>query len=285
MIELYDVSWWDRLLAAARGDGGAVASWLWWSLPVLLAGVLALTVLAWRVARRVERARKRAAAFYTQGRAIGLEPAECTLLHTMATEAALATPMAIFTWDRAFEDGVTALMRSRRMEHTTAEDRRHIDVAIEHLRNKLGLRQNVAPVPAVTAVACTDSLGTFARDDDASANRRRYRRVATRRPCRIAPFAFETGSAMDAPEFVQATLVEIGGTGLKVNAHFAPAAGDRVMVVTQLDDGRAVQGLARVRRVGSALAGAMDIALEMIGLHPAEVAVLAKETQTAATSH
>jgi len=313
MIGEYDISWWDRLVSAARGDGGS-AGWLWWLLPVLLAGMFALTVVAWMVVARRERERRRTAAFFSQGKSAGLEPAECTLLHLMAAEAKLAMPSAIFTWGRAFEDGAAALMQSRRVEHATAEDRGHIVVAITHIRKKLGLArgagvsrgEGVPPSrPAGVSPACLAGIlpasgeagvtsssvrangAHHAGETPASreapapqgANRRRYPRVVTRRPCRIAPFAFETGGAMDAPEFVQATLVEIGGPGLKVNAPFAPVAGDRVMVMTQLNDGRAVQGMARVRRVGAAaLAGARDIALEMIGLHPTEMAVLVGET-------
>lgn len=287
---------WERLAAAVRGDGGA-ASWLWWTLPVLLLGMLALTWLAWRHVRRYERDRTMAAAFFEQGLAIGLERAECTLLHRMAVEASLPTPMAMYTWDRAFEEAAAALRQSRRVQHMTAPERANIETAIAHLRNKLGLRRTAAdPQTAAPAVALkvvtsnragtAGSLGEFASDaEPAGANRRRFPRVATSRPCRIAPFAFDADGTMGTPQYVPATLVEIGGTGLKVSATLAPATGDRVMVVTQLNNGRSVQGLARVRRVGAALAGARDIALEMIGLHPSEVAVLAEETQQRATSH
>jgi len=119
-------------------------------------------------------------------------------------------------------------------------------------------------------------------------NRRRFPRVPTNLAAQVAVFPFENGTTLAPPTFMECQLVEIAGTGLKLRAVLSPKMGERVIVVVKLFEGRVVQGLAKVRRINAIVgaaqphpAGMQDIAVEMLGLHPTEVAELAKETNLA----
>ncbi len=115
-------------------------------------------------------------------------------------------------------------------------------------------------------------------------NRRRFPRIPTTRQACIAAFPFlVTSGRTDAPRFVRATLDEIAGAGLELQAPLEIEVGERALVVVQMDGERVIQGLCRVRRVeASDQEGLNNIAVEMIELSEPEVALLARETNAAA---
>ena len=112
--------------------------------------------------------------------------------------------------------------------------------------------------------------------------RRRFSRAGLDKPARIALFPFEKEDTQArAPQFVPARLIEIAGPGLVLEANIATRMNDRVLIVLELN-GRAVESVGVVRRVGAGERGP-KIAVELVGLSPAQVADLSKETNNVST--
>jgi hypothetical protein len=113
-------------------------------------------------------------------------------------------------------------------------------------------------------------------------NRRRFARVPTERPARVARFPFcceQPGRG--SPAFEEATLIEIAGPGLLLRTGLAAAVGERLLVTVRF--GRQVlQGVGRARRVTPDAPGGPLVAVEMVGLCAAEVAEVARKTSQAA---
>jgi len=86
----------------------------------------------------------------------------------------------------------------------------------------------------------------------------------------------------DTPQFVAGTLTEIGGPGLRLDVPLSVEAGDRVLVVLKMDEGKTIQGTAVVRRVLDSHDAAHVVAVEMVGLSEAEIGELQRETNAAA---
>lgn len=113
-------------------------------------------------------------------------------------------------------------------------------------------------------------------------NRRRFPRVPTLKPARIAAFPFfAPGSATQAAEFTAGTLTEIAGPGLLVRAAMEGRLGQRVLVVTEIEPGKVIEGLGKVRRV-EALGDTNLLAVELLGLTAEEIAELSRQTTLAA---
>jgi len=114
-------------------------------------------------------------------------------------------------------------------------------------------------------------------------NLRRFVRVPTRQNAYAAAFPFISLNASDeAPQFVSGTLTEIGGPGLRLDVPLAAEAGDRVLVVLEMGEGKTIQGIGMVRRVLASHDEVQTIAVEMVGLGEAEISEMQKETNAAA---
>ena len=97
-----------------------------------------------------------------------------------------------------------------------------------------------------------------------------------------------------SPEFVPATITELGGPGLRMETAIDVKMGDRVLVVFDLEgapvasgDGsrrgrraRLIEDIGEVRHV-KALAKGVSIAVELSGLKDAEVSELIRATNAA----
>jgi len=121
------------------------------------------------------------------------------------------------------------------------------------------------------------------RGEARSINRRKFARVSIDRPAYVAAFPFAPGSeGVEPPEFHPATVTEIGGPGLLLEAPIQAEPGQKVLVVLELENGHAVEGMGIVRRVRSASEGASTMAIELMGLNTAEISELTRETNAAA---
>jgi hypothetical protein len=114
-------------------------------------------------------------------------------------------------------------------------------------------------------------------------NRRRFPRIPVNRSALLAPFPFVKPDASDAPPvFYPATLVEIGGPGLKFESSCELQPGEKALVVLKLQDRKVVEALGKVRRLLPNRKGRPFVIIELIGLNSAEVSELARETNAAA---
>ncbi len=119
-------------------------------------------------------------------------------------------------------------------------------------------------------------------------NRRRFLRISTDRPAQVARFPFHTEQGpAQTPDFVPARLVEVAGPGLRLAGLALEDAltvrtGEKILVVLQLQPGKAIEGQARVRRVITPPKGRVIIAAELTGLSEAETAELVRFTQAVA---
>jgi len=114
-------------------------------------------------------------------------------------------------------------------------------------------------------------------------NLRRFVRVPTFAPARAAGFSFAP-NAEEEVSFRPATLVEIAGPGLVIQAPIETVVGERVLVMLDFGPDRKFRGVAKVRRAFRDKHGNHMMAVEMIGLNPEEVAQLVRETNLAATA-
>jgi len=109
-------------------------------------------------------------------------------------------------------------------------------------------------------------------------NHRRFVRAPTHKPIYLAPYSFADESGQGKlPEFIQGTLVEIGGPGLRIHSKVQAAPGDRMLVVVTLADKRVVRGVGTVRRCSPF----WETVVEIGGLKENELNALVRETLTA----
>ncbi len=114
-------------------------------------------------------------------------------------------------------------------------------------------------------------------------NLRRFPRVATNKPAQVAMFPFtEQNPILEAPEFVPATVVEIGGAGLLVEMPMQTEVDEKVILVVKIDNERLIQGTGKVRRVFKDKQGNRMVAMELVGLNSNELAELICETNLVA---
>ena len=148
-------------------------------------------------------------------------------------------------------------------------------------------------------------------------NRRRFLRVPVKKPTFIARFPFArilqpknesgrgtsrdsadiSGSTWGPPEFVPASVTELAGPGLRIEAPLEVKVGDRVLVILKLSEeeednkpgsnrtGRAapekiVENIGEVRHTKSIKNG-FSIAVELIGLSDPNISELIRATNTA----
>ena len=109
-------------------------------------------------------------------------------------------------------------------------------------------------------------------------NHRRFVRAPTHKPIYLAPYSFADESGQGKlPEFIQGTLVEIGGPGLRIHSKVQAAPSDRMLVVVTLADKRVVRGVGTVRRCSPF----WETVVEISGLKDSELNALVRETLTA----
>jgi len=115
-------------------------------------------------------------------------------------------------------------------------------------------------------------------------NLRRFARVPIRRPVHVARYGFvHEGSEGRVPEFVEGTLHEIAGPGLRLEAEMQADVGERILVVLNLGQEGSLRAVGVVRRrVASKGNGPADFAVELAPVTEEEVARLVKETNAAA---
>jgi len=149
-------------------------------------------------------------------------------------------------------------------------------------------------------------------------NRRRFFRVPVKKPALIASFPFTKTLRSDenedeslagdlpcswgAPEFVPATVTELGGPGLRVEAPLEVEVGARVLVILKMNEesaadrrrvspgsghktvrlSRIVEDIGEVRRVEATQDG-FSIAVELTGLSDSNINELIRPTNSAST--
>jgi hypothetical protein len=114
-------------------------------------------------------------------------------------------------------------------------------------------------------------------------NRRRFPRVPTSKPAHVAEFPmWREDGEVGTHDFVAGELVEIGGTGLKLEAPMGARAGQRVLLALKFAPDRVIEGLGKVRRVTTGENGQSSLVVELLGLNADEVAKLTQETNVAA---
>ena len=170
-----------------------------------------------------------------------------------------------------------------------------------------------------SSVSCDGSILVLNHSDDVRfVNRRRFVRVPVNRPTLIArfPFAIPTpdkdrgknrseagpdsagasGETFGPPEFVPASVTELAGPGLRIEAPLEVNVGDRVLVILKLseEDGRRsgsqtngkrtsakiVEDIGEVRHT-RALQNGFSIAVELTGLSDSNIGELVRATNAA----
>ena len=118
-------------------------------------------------------------------------------------------------------------------------------------------------------------------DDVRFISRRRFLRVEVHQEAYIARFGFAGGEKIGLPQFVHGNLREIAGPGLLIEASIQVKVGERVLVVMQVADDKAVQDVGEVRHIRPAEKG-YAIAIELTGVKEANVDELVRLTNAAA---
>jgi hypothetical protein len=96
-------------------------------------------------------------------------------------------------------------------------------------------------------------------------NRRRFTRVATRRPAQIAIFPVFTEKPTMGVEFTPAEITEIAGPGLRIRTDLKLEMQQRVLLQCELEEGRLVQDIGCVRDIRRSAAGS-SVIIELIGV-------------------
>ena len=117
-------------------------------------------------------------------------------------------------------------------------------------------------------------------------NRRRFLRVAVKRPALVAcfPICCSGSGALAAPKFVSATVTELSGPGLRIETDLKVKIGERVLVVFDLEDGKIIEDIGQVRGGRDTVVG-HSIGVELIGLNDAGVDELVRATNNIAIRH
>jgi len=114
-------------------------------------------------------------------------------------------------------------------------------------------------------------------------NLRRFARVSTHKAAYVAHYPLLEAGASDAlPRFVPATLTEIGGPGIRLDAPLRVAPGDRVLALARIDADTRLHGIGQVRRVIREDGDSQAFAVELVGLSEKEIGRLVHETNDVA---
>ncbi len=162
-----------------------------------------------------------------------------------------------------------------------------------------------------SAVNCDGNILVFKHSNNVRfINRRRFLRVPVNKPTYIAQFPFgktienedpgenlqsdtspsianKTNDKWGPPEFVRASITELGGPGLRIEAPLEVNVGDRVLVVLMLDEEesrglkskktRIVEDIGQVRHT-KVTEGGFSIAVELTGLNESNISELVRVT-------
>ena len=168
-----------------------------------------------------------------------------------------------------------------------------------------------------SVVSCNDGILVLTHSYDVRfINRRRFFRVPVKKPAFIASFPFAkalpSGKSNDEsgtgnlpygwgpPEFVPATVTELAGPGLRLEAPIEVEVGERVLVILKMNEesaadrqrfsprsghktarpSRIVEDIGEVRRV-TAIENGFSIAIELTGLNDSNMNELIRETNSA----
>jgi len=140
----------------------------------------------------------------------------------------------------------------------------------------------------VLTIACdNEGLVLNHSDNIRFINRRKFLRVAVEKPALIARFPmtksdFEGGWM--GPEFVEGTITELSGPGLRIKSNIDISNGDRVLVVFELEEGKLVEDIGEVRGYHDS-SGERSIGVELIGLNDAGVDELVRATNNIAIGY
>jgi hypothetical protein len=140
----------------------------------------------------------------------------------------------------------------------------------------------------VLTIACGDEELVLNHSDNITfVNRRRFLRVAVEKPALIARFpmtksAFEGGCM--GPEFVEGTVTELSGPGLRIKSDIDISNGDRVLVVFELEEGKLVEDIGEVRGYRDS-SEEHSIGVELIGMNDAGVDELVRATNNIAINY
>lgn len=111
-------------------------------------------------------------------------------------------------------------------------------------------------------------------------NRRRYRRAPVQKRACVARFDVIQIAAMSNPpvmEFVEATVTEISGPGLRIQTRLDVKLRDRIVVIFELEPGRWLQDIAEVRGFRESMLG-RSVVVELIGLSEQGISDLIRVT-------
>lgn len=139
----------------------------------------------------------------------------------------------------------------------------------------------------VLTMACDDESIVLSHSDNIRfVNRRRFLRASVRKRALIASFPVKRdsfGLGLTAPEFVEGTLTELSGPGLRIEADLNVERGSRVLVVFELEPGKVIEDVGEVRGQREGY-GRNSIAVELLGLNESGVNELVRATNSAAIS-
>jgi len=105
-----------------------------------------------------------------------------------------------------------------------------------------------------------------------SVNRRRFPRVPVQKKAIVALFDVSetTDEPLEPPTFVNATVTEISGPGLRIQTNLDFKIQDRILIIFEAEPGRLIRDIAEVRGFRDTSTG-RSVGVEMIGLN--EIAV------------
>lgn len=213
---------------------------------VVIGAVVMVTLLVLLVAlsfrRRRLRQGQKVETFADNARRRGLSARERQILLAVALRGGLENTYDVFRESGAFHDG-TARLLAECAQARTPQEVEALNAELSRLGQKLGFRKAV------------DSLsGPTAR----GSNRRRFPRVAVRWPALVAHWplvrrgagaeeaapsdaagsgAADTSLTAYVPAFVDSTVTELAGPGLRIETRLQTQVDDRILVIFPLAEG------------------------------------------------
>jgi len=114
-------------------------------------------------------------------------------------------------------------------------------------------------------------------------NLRRFRRVSVDRPAALACFPFMVCKPHEPPVFHPARLIELGGTGLVLEANDMPSLAEksRVLVLFEPRPGRSINAIGIVLRYEKITSHKAQLVVELTDLSESDVSDLVSETNLA----
>lgn len=154
-----------------------------------------------------------------------------------------------------------------------------------------------------TAVTCNENRVVLNHADEVRfVNRRRFPRVGVNLPALVSRFPFARSdasgvrSALESPTFVEGTVTELAGPGLRIKVPMKVRPGERVLVLfrpmeigkPRVDGGSTIDDTYVLEDVGlikhcNAAGGVMSIAVELSGLSEVEIDELVRITNAIAS--